>query len=232
MMIEKFEANKVFFTSDTHFNHAKIIEYCNRPFSDVEDMNEVMIANWNRVVQPDGHVFHLGDFAMGGVEEWNPILDRLNGRIHLILGNHDLRTVGSDCPKGFEDVCMQKIIMIGKHQIILNHYPLLCYSGADKKTWQLFGHVHTNKNNIGSDAGRLQLLFPSQYDVGVDNNDYTPVSFEKIREVVIRAKEQQEPNVKLDKIPPRSEWMTVDEMRTLLKKENEEFYSNWHTYNK
>jgi len=232
MKIEKFEAYKVFFTSDTHFNHAKIIEYCNRPFSDVEDMNEVMIANWNRVVQPDDHVFHLGDFAMGGVEEWNSILDRLKGKIHLILGNHDLRTVGSDCPKGFEDVCMQKIIMIGKHQIILNHYPLLCYSGADKKTWQLFGHVHTNKNNIGSDAGRLQLLFPTQYDVGVDNNDYTPVSFEKIREVVIRAKEQQEPNVKLDKIPPRSEWMTVDEMRTLLKKENEEFYSNWHTYNK
>ena len=168
-MIEKFEANKVFFTSDTHFNHAKIIEYCSRPFSDVKEMNEVMIANWNRVVQPDDHVFHLGDFAMGGVEEWNSILDRLNGKIHLILGNHDLRTVGSDCPKRFEDVCMQKIIMIGKHQIILNHYPLLCYSGADKKTWQLFGHLHTCRNNVENGAGRLQLLFPSQYDVGVDN---------------------------------------------------------------
>lgn len=181
-MIEKYDAENIYFTSDTHFNHNKIIEYCHRPFNDVEEMNEVIIANWNRVVQPEDHVFHLGDFAMGGVDEWNAILDRLSGKIHLILGNHDLRTISQSCPVRFEEVCMQKIIMVGKHQIIMNHYPLLCFSGAEKKTWQFFGHVHTSKNNTGSDAGRLQMLHPSQYDVGVDNNDFTPVSFAKIKE--------------------------------------------------
>lgn len=187
-MIEKYDKNNVFFISDTHFNHHKIIEYCNRPFGSVEEMNEALIANWNSVVQPNDHVFHLGDFAMGGVEEWESILNRLNGKIHLILGNHELITISQSCPERFEEVCMQKIIMIGKHQIIMNHYPLLCFAGSDKKTWQLFGHVHTCNKKTGSDAGRLQHLLPTQYDVGVDNNYYTPVSFEKIRVIINNAK--------------------------------------------
>lgn len=189
-MIEKYDAENIYFTSDTHFNHSRIIEFCNRPYSCVEEMNEVMIANWNSVVQPDDHVFHLGDFALGGVEEWNAILDRLKGKIHLILGNHDYRTISQRCPERFIEVCMQKIIAVGKRQIILNHYPMLCFSGAEKKTWQLFGHVHTNKNNTGSDAGRLKMLYPSQYDVGVDNNDFTPVSFAKIKETICSKKNE------------------------------------------
>jgi len=188
MMVEKYDRNNVFFISDTHFNHQKIIEYCNRPFSSVEEMNEALIANWNRTVGPNDHIFHLGDFAMGDVDEWNSILNRLNGKIHLILGNHDLLTISHGCPDKLEKICQQKIIMIGKHQIILNHYPMLCYAGADKNTWQLFGHVHTCKKKTGSDAGRLQHLLPTQYDVGVDNNDYTPVSFEKIRVIINNAK--------------------------------------------
>lgn len=188
MMVGKYDRNNVFFISDTHFNHQKIIEYCNRPFSCVEEMNEALIANWNRTVGPNDHIFHLGDFAMGDVDEWNSILNRLNGKIHLILGNHDLLTISHGCPDKLEEICQQKIIMIGKHQIILNHYPMLCYAGADKNTWQLFGHVHTCKKKTGSDAGRLQHLLPTQYDVGVDNNYYTPVSFEKIRVIINNAK--------------------------------------------
>ena len=184
MIIEKCDKDNIYFTSDAHFRHSRIIELCNRPFGDVEEMNEVMIANWNRVVQPNDHVFHLGDFALGGVDEWNSILDRLNGKIHLILGNHDLKTISKDCPDGFVEVCMQKIIAVGKRQIILNHYPMLCFSGASKKTWQLFGHVHSSQKNAGNDKGRLSMLYPTQYDVGVDNNDFTPVSYFQIEEII------------------------------------------------
>jgi calcineurin-like phosphoesterase family protein len=86
----KFDGSKVYFTSDTHFYHSNIIGFCKRPFKNVEDMNETLIGNWNRVVSQDDIVFHLGDFCLGGSHEWTKILNRLNGKIYLILGNHDL----------------------------------------------------------------------------------------------------------------------------------------------
>lgn len=70
----KFDGSKVYFTSDTHFYHSNIIGFCKRPFKNVEDMNETLIENWNRVVSQDDIVFHLGDFCLGGSHEWTKIL--------------------------------------------------------------------------------------------------------------------------------------------------------------
>lgn len=86
----EFSAKNTFFTSDTHFGHANIIKLCNRPFKDVEEMNEKLIENWNKVVSEDGTVFHLGDFAFGGSGLWNSVIPRLNGQIYLIIGNHEI----------------------------------------------------------------------------------------------------------------------------------------------
>lgn len=86
----KFDPNLTFFTSDTHFGHANIIRLCNRPFEDVNEMNEKLIENWNKVVPENGTVFHLGDFAFGGSGLWNKVLDQLNGQIYLIMGNHKI----------------------------------------------------------------------------------------------------------------------------------------------
>lgn len=158
----KFDGSKVFFTSDTHFFHGNIIRFCNRPFKDVETMNETIISNWNNTVGQDDIVFHLGDFCLGGSAEWTRILDR------------------------FEHVAMQMHITVDKQKIYLNHYPFLCFDGGYKDVWQLFGHVHTRKNNTGIDAARLQYLYPTQYDVGVDNNNYTPVSFEQVKRRVTK----------------------------------------------
>ena len=175
----------MFFTSDTHFNHANILRFCNRPFKNVEEMNETMIANWNRVVGTDDDIFHLGDFCLGGAVEWTSVLNRLNGKIHLIVGNHDLKNLRQGFVNRFEEVVMQRHIVIEKHSIYLNHYPFLCFSGSYKDdVWQLFGHVHTRKNNTGIDADRLQYLYPTQYDVGVDNNNFTPVSYEQVRKII------------------------------------------------
>lgn len=181
----KFEGSKVFFTSDTHFNHANIISFCNRPFKNVDEMNEVIIANWNSVVGIDDTVFHLGDFCLGGSAEWTKVLDRLNGKIHLIVGNHDMKNLRQDFISRFEEVVMQRHIVIDKHSIYLNHYPFLCFCGAyQPDVWQLFGHVHTRKNNTGMDACRLQYLYPTQYDVGVDNNNFMPVSYEQVKKII------------------------------------------------
>lgn len=185
----KFDGSKVYFTSDTHFNHANIIRFCGRPFSDVEEMNETLVSNWNRVVGPDDVVFHLGDFCLGGPQEWDGFLERLNGRIYLIAGNHDLRTLRKGYTGRFEMIAMQMNIMIGKRSIYLSHFPFLCFDGADEGTWQLFGHVHTGRTSFGKDHARLGVLYPTQYDVGVDNNDYTPVPFSRVREIISARKE-------------------------------------------
>lgn len=187
----KFNAEHTFFTSDTHFNHANIIKFCNRPFKDVEQMNDVMIANWNSVIGKDDTVFHLGDFCLGGAAEWTKILDRLNGKIYLIMGNHDLKNIRQGFISRFEHVAMQMRIEIGKKRIYLCHYPFLCFEGGYKDgVWQLFGHVHTRRSNSGIDAGRLQYLYPTQYDVGVDNNNFIPVSFGQVKRIIDKQVEQ------------------------------------------
>ena len=70
----------------------------------------------------------------------------------------------------------------------MNHYPFLCFGGAWKgldATWQLFGHVHSNpRSKEGLDQKRLVNCFPTQYDVGVDNNNFTPVSFDEVSKII------------------------------------------------
>ena len=84
------DGKNIYFTSDTHFGHASILNFCKRPFKDVDEMNEELIKRWNEVISKEDTVFHLGDFAFGGVEIWNKTLPRLNGHIVLILGNHKI----------------------------------------------------------------------------------------------------------------------------------------------
>ena len=80
---------KVFIISDTHFNHANIIKYCNRPFKDTKEMYEAMIKNWNETASNNDIVIHLGDFGLGNKEYIASIIKRLNGKKILIMGNHD-----------------------------------------------------------------------------------------------------------------------------------------------
>ncbi len=177
-----FDPSNVWFTSDTHFWHENILRFCNRPFANASEMNEVLIRNWNETVPEDGIVFHLGDFAFGGAKEWNELLDRLNGKIYLILGNHDMRQIRQGFMTRFEHVTQQMTVRIGGQPIILNHNPFLTYGGCYRNTWQLFGHVHSGPLvDKGKDLTRLQVLFPRQYDVGVDNNDFRPISFTEVK---------------------------------------------------
>lgn len=191
----------IFFTSDTHFGHENIIKFCKRPFVNANEMNVALIKNWNSVVGPNDTVFHLGDFAWGGSKLWNDILDQLNGHIHLILGNHDMKNIREGYMNRFASVSFQKQIYIGNVCIYLNHYPFLCYAGSchlKRHVWDLFGHVHSDPNTydfsfiddlevreiLTNDNARLQHLLPTQYDVGVDNNNYKPVSFDELKEII------------------------------------------------
>lgn len=119
----KFDPEHTFFTSDTHFGHANIIRFCNRPFKNVEEMDEALIENWNQVVSEDDTVFHLGDFAFGGSSVWKSIIPRLNGHINLIIGNHDRKNLRQGYMSSFDMVVPQLQIEIEGNPIYLNHYP-------------------------------------------------------------------------------------------------------------
>ncbi len=179
----------IWFTSDTHFGHNNIIKFCNRPWNTVEEMDEALIANWNAIVKSDDIVFHLGDFAFATNGRWKEIIQRLNGHIYLIVGNHDeIHYPGHQTFDLFEGVTTQLYLKIDNRSVYLNHYPFLCYGGTWRNpqyaTYQLFGHVHSGPNNKGMDSDRLVNLFPYQYDVGVDNNNYTPVSWQQVQEII------------------------------------------------
>ena len=182
------DAEKIFFTSDTHFCHKNILKYCKRPFSTIEENDEELIRRWNEKVPEDGLVFHLGDIAFGNKEKVNEILNKLNGTIILIIGNHDSEEFINDYSWRFQYMEFQIEMKIGKRNIILNHCPMLAFPGAwrgEKATYQLFGHVHTSEyTDEGLDQQRMKYLFTSQYDVGVDNNDFAPVSWKEVDQII------------------------------------------------
>lgn len=175
----------VFFTSDTHFGHESIINFCNRPFSSVKEMDQALIDNWNSVVGPNDYVFHLGDFCFKGTQYWDNILNQLNGHKFLILGNHDLKNLNAGPMLKFDWVGFQAYIQIENRSIFLNHFPFLCYGGSyrspENVIYALHGHTHLNKNNFnGRDIPRLNMCFSSQLDVGVDAHNFTPIPWEKV----------------------------------------------------
>ena len=183
------DGSKVFMISDTHFHHEMIMKFCNRPFSSVEEMNAVMIEKWNNKVPKDGLVFHLGDFAWGGYPKWKEIRDQLNGKIILIKGNHDRKNLTKTGESLFEFVTPQMKIEVEGQQMYLNHYPLLCYSGTyrdrENLVWALNGHTHIGPNSkSGLDFDRMRMALPTQYDVGVDMNNFEPISFQEVSDKI------------------------------------------------
>lgn len=157
------------FSADSHYHHANIIKYCNRPFKDVAEMNETMISNWNKVVENSDIVYHLGDFSFSKhVEE---LSKRLNGQIILIKGNHDKL---KKWPSKFVWVGDIKFIKIDNIDITLCHYSMRVWKASHFGAYMLFGHSHGTLKNI---TGRTM-------DVGVDCHNFTPISFEKVREIL------------------------------------------------
>jgi len=185
----KEEIKHLFFTSDTHFQHTNIINYCKRPFSSVAEMNGKLIQYWNETISNDDIVFHLGDFAFCGPTKAREIKEQLNGKIILIRGNHDYDST----LKLFDNVFDQLLLNLNGDLVYLNHYPFLTFAGAYRSNvFQLFGHIHTCKNLppiedpeieqiLNEDYIRAKYLLKNQYDVGVDNNDYKPISWLNIK---------------------------------------------------
>lgn len=131
---------KTFFIADTHFGHSKIIDYCNRPFNDVSEMDNYIINTWNQFVKKDDIVYHLGDFALGNIDKVAEYRSKLNGRIFLVMGNHDGYSVRKYYEAGFDKVYDKPIIY--QDFFILSHQPLFITENMPYAN--IFGHVHNN----------------------------------------------------------------------------------------
>jgi len=187
------DPSKIYFTSDTHFSHKSILKGGSswgwREFNSIEEHDAELIRRWNEVVPQDGIVYHLGDFCFGSIRRWEEVRAQLNGKIHLIVGNHDLKTLDKYEQRSsalFESISYQQVLDISPYRIYLNHYPYLCMAGVydkDPHTWQFFGHVHTG-SMCGKDDERLYNLFSTQVDVGVDAHGYRPHSFDGVEHIV------------------------------------------------
>lgn len=169
----------IWFTSDLHFNHTNILKYepISRPFETVEEMNEVLIENWNRHVDEEDTVYVLGDLCMGKDTDIPAILERLRGHIILIRGNHD----GNKRLKIYEkygieikDICY--LSYKGRY-FVMCHFPIASEEFMEmvrkdnSEVIMLYGHVHSN-----APKGYVDGTF----HVGVDTNELRPVSIEEI----------------------------------------------------
>ena len=169
----------IYFTSDLHFYHDKIICHCNRPFLDSVMMNEKLIQNWNSVVKPDDDVFILGDVTMKGPSMAFDVLCRLTGKKYLVRGNHDRfleKDTWHDYDYVFEWVKDYFELEYLNHYFILFHYPIAEWNGKHRGSVHLHGHQH----NFEVYNYQQKHLGIRRYDVGVDANHFMPVSADSI----------------------------------------------------
>lgn len=163
------------YTADHHFGHKNIIKYCNRPFFDADEMDEMLIQKWNSRVKSNDLVYHLGDFTLGNVNIFKSYEDRLNGNIIFIPGQHDWNWFKKQYGGWKNRLVSTKMYYKGERIIIvLCHYPLRSWDGSNYDSIHLHGHSH----------GNLPRL-PRTLDVGVDCHDFYPINLDAVMEMVL-----------------------------------------------
>jgi len=169
----------IWFSSDLHLGHSNIIKHCNRPFKDVDEMDQTLIDNWNSRIGDRDRVYLLGDFTFKNVKGAQEYLDQLNGTIHFIKGNHDTK-YSSLSPSS-------KLVLLGeyhelrynKRKYVLCHYPFESWNGSYRGSIHLHGHCHGSLGVADAPDG---FSGPGRLDVGVDCHNFYPISLEQVHE--------------------------------------------------
>jgi len=158
------------FTADFHLSHKNIIKYCNRPFKDIEQMDTTILTNLETSVESGDILYYLGDltFKEAVAKEF---FERFNDlEIYYITGNHDNEKVLKIAKKYSKSISNLMDIKVEGVSITLCHYAMRVWNESHFNAWQLYGHSHGTLASLGK-----------QYDVGVDNNSFKPISFECLK---------------------------------------------------
>ena len=168
---------QTFFTSDTHFDDQYSIEYFNRSFKSVDEMNATMVEKWNRLVTDDDIVYHLGDFTLDDIRHFTKWVNQLKGNIKILPGSHDgpwlkdfvaterVQVLAPLVSLEFPEMAAGK----GYQVIVLCHYSMQVWDRSNYGAWHLFGHSHGKLKGIGL-----------SFDVGVDCTEFMPLSLDTI----------------------------------------------------
>lgn len=186
---------RTFFTSDSHIGHENILKFCpkTRLGEDIYQHNEILIEKWNETVGKYDDVYHLGDFMFGSSLWAETILNRLNGRIHFIWGNHDslfnsnaklrqrfhwighYKEITLTAPMAYQNVPSDptKTYVLKSQKVVLFHFPIYEWHHIHRGAFHLYGHVH----------GSVKLQGRAM-DVGIDTRPpdklMTPWSWEEV----------------------------------------------------
>ncbi len=167
---------KIYMIADTHFSHKNIIDYCNRPFNNVDEMNQTIINNWNKIVKKNDVVYHLGDFFLGSKYDLEDIVNQLNGKIYLIRGNHDRLTA-----KSYEDCGITLLksapIIMDNYKVMLSHRPLPNTMIKDGYV-NIHGHIHQNKLEDNYDVTLFDIN--KHINVSCDMLNFKPILLEDL----------------------------------------------------
>jgi calcineurin-like phosphoesterase family protein len=179
----------IYVSSDLHFGHDKDFIYAARGFSSIDEMNAAIVDRFNSVVSPTDDLYLLGDTMLGDLENGISLLKQLNGKIHILWGNHctnNRRKAIAECPNVVEVVGYATMLKYRKFHFYLSHYPTLTANNDDDKPLKqrvlcLAGHTHSKEKfePCGS------------YNVAVDAHDCYPVSIDEIIEDFINRKAEK-----------------------------------------
>jgi calcineurin-like phosphoesterase family protein len=193
----KLDHQRVWFLSDSHHLHGGkdgmggVLKHDSRPFSNIEEHDEAIITNWNSVVNKTDVVIHGGDVSFGSPNKTNSILERLNGQIYLVLGNHDklkdvkkltnIKEYASILDLYIKDETA--IDKLGNQQHIqISHYPLLSFNRANYGAFHLHGHCHGHLiNNPEYDWYYKRLVM----DISCNMINYTPISYQEVKAIML-----------------------------------------------
>jgi len=191
-----------YYIADLHFFHDALNTKMDcRGFQSAEEMNEYMLMKWNAKVRRKDDVVILGDLSFGKAAETNALLERLQGRLYLIQGNHDKFVKDKGFHAGrFEWIKPYEEWNDNKRKVILCHYPIICYNGQYRldgngkpKVYMLYGHVHNTydqrlvdrfqeitKNSVIEQAGGEKRTIPSNMiNCFCMYSDYTPLTLDE-----------------------------------------------------
>lgn len=162
---------EIWFISDTHFFHSNILKFLDkdglpfRRFSSIEEMNETIVSNWNAVIAPSDHVYHLGDVTFRYDRPFAELMSRLKGCKRLVIGNHD-KLKNQALLKWFDKVMLWRGFK--EHDFTAVHIPLMLSSLRDGK-FCVHGHIHQNL-----------MADPHYINLCVEHTNYAPVHLESL----------------------------------------------------
>lgn len=201
MKLSLLPGQKLWFTSDTHYNHSNICsattnwnvvpdDYRTRDFKSLDSMNDALVNNINSLVGENDILIHLGDWSFGGFESIAEFRNRIVCKnIHLVLGNHDQHILNNknNIRELFSSVHQylyltvtlpqaSKNQKIEKHNFVCMHYPIASWQNLNQGTVHLHGHTHLPPKH--------RVHKGKAIDVGVDGNVLDPISLQEILSLV------------------------------------------------